>query len=1002
MSLLADAILISGSIIKTALAIQELGKEWYKPCHEWEDFIRKLGKLQIEHEVWKSQIHCYGMISDGGMVERLERSRALLQLEERKLRELQSKIWSRCWFPHSAMFPPKLAQIMQTVLEDYADIPDTLSRLSNAANVLYNTSSMRLPSTGYRYVPLTKTETELYHALEMNHPCPLVTVLHGGPGRGKSSLVRQVALKYLDAISQSSVGAVITAKFHEIVVLECGPKAEILEKQLELFHKLGGLGTSAREGEGKLTVSISQLLRIVLKDLAILIILDDVWDSEFLRSFVVLGGDRARFLVTTRVGSLWRHASTIKIQDIDLFDARRILASHVGLEDNQIPHHLQDIADSMIAQTDRNPLALASMATAISTRRRTDRKEWKASATELFMSMEATQNQISNLTMMMHPRSFWATMRLSLKSLSEGALELLLLTSMFEGPSIPEEVVQIVYSHYKQTNKGAIMFHRWRNELEDNGSMLKTTMYDLLPNSSGASDVMRTNWSLHVLHKGFVVVEMEEEIRSSFDFMLRMSDSLENDHERLVFLLCALYLDEEYAQRALRKLGYNESILRNKARRTAIEPLLYLLQDTEEECEHWPFIRQVVVKYICNGELDTGGFYGLLNERTKPHSALLACSVLESIALIEDKCLITEGRSTSIMAPLVRILEDGDVDIQERALRALVSFSVQPQNKMLLLGFPGCVKQMVKLLTDYDYPIIQQLTARALANLASNGMDSEHGNLILLESPSCVADLRRLLSDDDYPAVQAHAARALANLVWNNIEIQKRYFKLLGCIADLVRILCKDDCPAVQEEAARVLGTLAWNNPKNGKLITSLSTGCIPQLAKLLCRDDHPFVQFTAVWALLNLIQNNVENQQSVLDSPGSVRALVKILCKNEATTIQFEENPSTVHHAAQQAAACILVTLAWNNVQMRKILLKSPECMKALANILQGLDEWKLPVSNRDNLAWNNVDHQDTISERQLMSLRQLSQIVSEDNHLGLGFQPMKHGLWTLPPKGI
>ena len=164
--------------------------------------------------------------------------------------------------------------------------------------------------------------------------------LHGMGGIGKSFLAnllahdRQVRESFPDGIVWVSLGA----------------SPEIRKHMVEVHRAFGCDGAIENEPEGK------QKLVELLKDKAVLLVLDDAWHRPDVDFFDVLG-PRCRALVTTRDAGLIRSINGV-IHSVELLsndEAVRLLTVSADLERSALPAEALEV----LAQCGRLPLAVA-------------------------------------------------------------------------------------------------------------------------------------------------------------------------------------------------------------------------------------------------------------------------------------------------------------------------------------------------------------------------------------------------------------------------------------------------------------------------------------------------------------------------------------------------------------------------------------------------------------------------------------------------------------------
>lgn len=346
-----------GSVIITlGSKIQTLGGEWYKPSGAWASFPRQLEHLRRKHLDLVSNLSRHVMLQescDPKLIDQMLYVRSLLESEVSKLKTQKRARCSGC-FPKLSLipFPEPVLRSVQGVITMFdgliatfrprEDIPRSVLRASPR---LIQQMAPPLPKDS-RHVHYEVLESGVCQALE-DPSKPAVILLHGDGGQGKTVAARNIAAYYREKAKAPAPAASgeESFSFEHVAFVECGPEADSAAKHFEVLRDMGiegevspgeEQGTYGRGGD----VSIRHQLAGLLKDKAVLIILDDVCDTDILQSFVDLFGTGVKCLVTTQDESLWLDSYMIEMT-VGPDDARRILASHVGLPGQVIPFHLK-------------------------------------------------------------------------------------------------------------------------------------------------------------------------------------------------------------------------------------------------------------------------------------------------------------------------------------------------------------------------------------------------------------------------------------------------------------------------------------------------------------------------------------------------------------------------------------------------------------------------------------------------------------------------------------
>ncbi|CAM6099097.1 unnamed protein product [Calypogeia fissa] len=441
------------------------------------------------------------------------------------------------------------------------------------------------------YVPLEYSEREIYFTLDSVYiNDPQVVLLHGGAGKGKSTVAMSTVLHY----SRKT-------QFDHVVFLNCGHQVTTLDIQFELIQRLGPQLLSDLQGKkNRGPVSIARQVKKLLAERTVRLILDDVSEGEFLREIVNLCGRRVECLVTSQLASMRGSLDpskfvSIEIQDVDQDTASKILGTHLGLH-YIIPPHLEEVANKMIRATEFNPLALATLRFkrgAVMRKKKLQSqklKQWETASTIFFRALESEVP--AELFHVKYPRSLWATTGVNISTLSQDALSLLLLVRAFEGPSVPEEVIRVLFTSMKLEKSSA--FSLSTIELERR-HLIKISSFPLVALG------LQRNWQVHSLRKRYIEEEMKgakakmfaslaaakytisegkivrgQDAFGSPDRRLDNVPNSEQPGDAVVTTLCALYLDKHVAGKAAVKMGLPLEQF-SKQKRDAIEPVTRLL-----------------------------------------------------------------------------------------------------------------------------------------------------------------------------------------------------------------------------------------------------------------------------------------------------------------------------------------------------------------------------------------------------------------------------------------
>jgi hypothetical protein len=212
------------------------------------------------------------------------------------------------------------------------------------------------------------------------------------------------------------------------------------------------------------------------------------------------------------------------------------------------------------------------------------------------------------------PRSLWASMKMCLDSLqTRDANAILSLLYASKGESLPEEVLRILHGHKKTSSS---TFRKSTDELLMR-ELVKRSRPNVAPwvllanerDIKSEVQVISTIWSIRSLVKLYMEAQMtnQEEVKlvvsALVGFDKEMSDepSLQadlthpgsaQDANRVAITLCALYFDPCHSDSAVTDAVTQSRMLSNLCdcdeslmdlRRKAVEPIIWLLDQTEAE-----------------------------------------------------------------------------------------------------------------------------------------------------------------------------------------------------------------------------------------------------------------------------------------------------------------------------------------------------------------------------------------------------------------------------------
>ncbi|CAM6094350.1 unnamed protein product [Calypogeia fissa] len=971
---------VSNAVIQIATAIQGLGNNWYKVSADWVDFPRKIAKLERKRDFWIKQFRKSNMSSESSPMVTLREAEDLLNQERTKLERRQARCGSGCWSRVCmTMFPAQVGLKIQLVIEAFDAILGDLQLEENGAaaverRMIRNAASLAICDDN-RYVTLKATESKIQTALD-NLQGSQVVLLHGAPGKGKTTLAVHVGLHYQSICKNPE------APFEQVVFLECGPSADTRTTQLKLAQLLGsGTETAVLPEENAqigFDVAIHKQLLALLKNQRILLIIDDVWEQKFLQEMLNLCGVGVKCLVTSQNGELCRGLTLrqppipIQIEDIQVDVAMEILASHVGFTNKQIPVHIQGVAHKMIKGTEGNPLALASVARAIDWERVDELVEWEA-ASQDFLTL--LQSDVTTFTLgMPYSKSFWTTTKLSIHSLKKDARKLLVLLYLCEAPSVPEEVLNLLYR--------SAVFSDGSETFEMSRAALKNRGLVMIRSQSLDNHRKEYSWSLHSLHKSFIEKEMKEEKVAMLEVLgrtshgtnveagLEMKNTSEfsvEDDSRVRISLCALYFNKQHTRELALQMGFIPNELKT-LRRNVIEPITRLL--AQPVSDRWTksaqsSAQQVYLEYVYNSALHQNGILDLL---ALPISTLPTLQAMKDITVVESKATLIDENSSALVKAMVNFLGNlSDKDdttiataaghvflelahnilhhaviissgIVDTIVRVLASDSYQgllvvstniliqltynnPKNSVEISKHPRILDVLVKLLFDKHNPYVPVAAVMALDNLAVEVMEFAAA---AINYPRVLEQLANLLSKNDNPDLQIQVTQLFGVLGPHAQETVQNVFDYPSALEFLLKFMSKDGSRDLQERAARGLRNLTsiMTPDMKGKFVGY--PGALEKLFASLLRDDSPQVQVQAAYAFFNLAVSDEDIiVRQLLNFPGLMEQLVNLLSQDNNVDLQ-------------DAAACTLHQLA--NRLVDETRLRMMHCSGLLEKFVSSL----------------------------------------------------------------
>ncbi|CAM6105897.1 unnamed protein product [Calypogeia fissa] len=336
---MAEALETGNLILICAQKILELVSNWYEQDREWPheywNFSRRVDRLKRRLEIWETESHNRELSSHVALTKTLSATRSCLEEEQKNLETKESGFLSGCLSMGRTPFPVQVGLIIQDSIDAFTNIEEMLESQSQKLPRTFRSARFDGIRFDNRYVALKDSEDKIYQALDHANG-PQVVLLHGGAGKGKSTVALSTVVHYSHK-----------TQFDHVFFLNCGPQVTISDIQFELIQRIGSLPLANLQGNKNMrSVPIPKKVKTFLADRKVLLILDNVSEGEFLRELVNLCSHGVRSLVTSELGSRCGSLDpsrlvSIEIQDVDQDTARKILATHLGLHYNIIPPHLQ-------------------------------------------------------------------------------------------------------------------------------------------------------------------------------------------------------------------------------------------------------------------------------------------------------------------------------------------------------------------------------------------------------------------------------------------------------------------------------------------------------------------------------------------------------------------------------------------------------------------------------------------------------------------------------------
>ena len=348
---------VCGSLIQNISKIGEYQEDW---CTLPADYEIQAEDLRSRLNFFVNQAQIHGQPANSSMMKVLTRALAALEKAELRLKQLEEVVdsdsccFSGWWLLYARLsmifFPGKLEKVFKKLTDEIEKIPKVLKDEVQEAALTQQADSRRAaPTIIYNnddlYVPIEESQSAVMRAIE-DFDGPPIIMLHGGVGKGKSTLARFILKSYGEKGDAEKRNL-----FEYVLFVGCsnsGPDPST--KQFEILAHLSPDSLGTHEIQEQMVGAKSRIARALqsfFNGKRVLVVLDDVSDVQFLHGMwkAVTGTKLVKYLVTSQTPSVCRNVKNecllIAMQDPTTAEASMILASLVGLKGKVIPPELQ-------------------------------------------------------------------------------------------------------------------------------------------------------------------------------------------------------------------------------------------------------------------------------------------------------------------------------------------------------------------------------------------------------------------------------------------------------------------------------------------------------------------------------------------------------------------------------------------------------------------------------------------------------------------------------------